>query len=459
MAASKRGGSSRPKNRRTEVPGQALGYGLQYTRLTQILLSAPAGSFCSMEYLDAVAQQHTDGGVRLIQSKSALTANPVSDRAKSLRKTLSNWTTLATESDCDLEKTIFEIYVSRPVGGQLVEAFANACTLEEARLAIMRARDALWGKSPDFALKSTVADEIGPYLERVFNADPACLERIICNFQLTHGSGSLQADIEAVIRTHPVSASKVADIADHMCGVVKRRGDELLESGRPAVIARDAFYGWYTAYLRKVDRDTVLPSRAKAPSEEESRDQLPKIFVQQLDLIGLPFEDKLEAASDYLMAAADRTAWAISGVVDESSFDDLDAALKRSWKNKRRTCGIEHGSKPGQIQGLALYSDCMDFTTPFKPCSRRTTSFRGAFTGWPMTCRSDGTRTLSSSLRSRRPRDDAGPGSAEHPKPGAWRRRALAVLLQLCRSPSGWRSASPADAVLGTAYRAAPGDR
>lgn len=362
MVTSKRGGSSRSKNRRTEVPGQALGYGLQYTRMTQLLLQAPAGSFCSMEFLDDVAQQHADEGTRLIQSKSALTANPVADRAKSLWKTLSNWTTLGVDSEYDLEKTVFEIYVSRPVGGQLVEAFANAHTLEEARAAIAQARDALWGKPPDFALKSAVADEIAPYLERVFNADQTCLERIICNFQLTLGSGSPQADIEAVIRTHPVSATKIADIADHMCGVVKRRVDELLEAGRPAVIARDSFYGWYAAYLRKIDRDTVLPSRAKAPSEEESRGQLPKIFVQQLDLIGMPFEDKLEAASDYLMAAADRTAWAVSGEVDESSFDDLDAALKRSWKNKRRTCGIEHGSKPGEIQGQALYSDCMDFT-------------------------------------------------------------------------------------------------
>lgn len=181
-------------------------------------------------------------------------------------------------------ETVFEIYVSRPVSGQLVEAFANARTPEEARVAIAQARDTLWGQSPDFALKSTVADEIAPYLERVFNADPACLERIICNFQLTHGSGSPQADIEAVIRTHPVSATKVADIADHMCGVVKRRVDELLEAGRPAVIASDAFHDWYTRYLRKVDRDTVLLSRAKPPSEEESRGQLPKIFVQQLDL-------------------------------------------------------------------------------------------------------------------------------------------------------------------------------
>lgn len=366
MTLPKRGRPSRSKNRRTEVPGQALGYGLQYTRMTQLLLEAPAGSFCSMEYLDDVAQQHTDKGTRLIQSKSALTANPVADRAKSLWKTLSNWTTLATDPDFDLEKTVFEIYVSRPVGGQLVKAFANARTLEQAREAIAQARDTLWGKSPDFALKNTVADEIALYLERVFNADQACLERIICNFQLTNGSGSPQADIEAVIRTHPVSPTKIVDIADHMCGVVKRQVDKLLEAGRPAVIARDAFYGWYTSYLRKVDRDTVLLSRAKPPSEEESRSQLPKIFVQQLDIIGLPFEDKLAAVSDYLMAAADRTNWAFSGEVDASSFEDLDAALKRNWKHKRRECGIEHNDKSGDLQGQALYSNCMCLTMPLQ---------------------------------------------------------------------------------------------
>jgi len=363
MATSECRGLPPLKKQKTEVPGQALGYGLQYTRLTQLLFEAPAGSFCSMEYLDDLAQQKEDNGVHLIQSKSALTANPVSDRAKSLWKTLANWTSLATNSDCDLERTVFEIYVSRPVGGQLVEAFSNAHTLEEARIAITHARDTLWGKAPSFALKNTVSAEIAPYLERIFSADQNCVERMICNFQLTFGSGSPQADIEAIIRTHPVSPSRVPDITDHMCGVVKRRIDELLEAGKPAILARDDFQNWYAAYVRKIDRDTVLPCRAKVPTEEELHGQLPKVFVQQLELIGLPFEDKLEAASDYLMAAADRTAWAVSGDVDESSFEDLDATLKRSWKNKQRTCSIEHASKPTEIQGQALYSDCMGFTT------------------------------------------------------------------------------------------------
>lgn len=363
MAKSKGDGSPRGK-RKTEVPGQALGYGLQYTRLTQLLLQAPEGSFCSMEVLDDVAEQHPKKGVRLIQSKSALTANPVSDRAKSLWKTLSNWIEASAAWDLDLERTIFEIFVSRPVGGAIVQSFADADSLEAARAAISQARVELWGEAPDFPLKSEVAEDIAPYVERVFSADCARVAQIIRNFHLTCGSGSPQADVEAIIRSDPVSASKVRDIADHMCGVVKRRVDEQLEAGRPAVIGRDEFAGWYAAFVRKIDRDTVLLSRARMPSEAEARGLMPKVFVQQLEIIGLSFEDKLEAVSDYLMAAADRTEWAVRGEVDETSFDDLDSVLKRNWKNKRRAGSIQHAGKAEDLQGQALYSDCMQLDVP-----------------------------------------------------------------------------------------------
>jgi hypothetical protein len=363
MAKSKGDGSPRGK-RKTEVPGQALGYGLQYTRLTQLLLQAPEGSFCSMEVLDDVAEQHPKKGVRLIQSKSALTANPVSDRAKSLWKTLSNWVEASAAWDIDLEKTMFEIYVSRPVGGAIVQSFADANSLEAARAAISQARVELWGEAPDFPLKSELAEDIAPYVENVLSADFARMAQIIRNFHLTCGSGSPQSDVEAIIRSDPVSASKVRDIADHMCGVVKRRVDEQLEAGRPAVIGRDEFAGWYAAFVRKIDRDTVLLSRARMPSEEEARGLMPKVFVQQLEIIGLSYEDKLEAVSDYLMAAADRTEWAVRGEVDETSFEDLDSVLKRNWKNKRRAGSIQHAGKADDLQGQALYSDCMQLDVP-----------------------------------------------------------------------------------------------
>lgn len=327
-------------------------------------MQAPEGSFCSMEVLDDVAEQHPKKGVRLIQSKSALTANPVSDRAKSLWKTLSNWVEASAAWDIDLEKTMFEIYVSRPVGGAIVQSFADANSLEAARAAISQARVELWGEAPDFPLKSELAEDIAPYVENVLSADCARMAQIIRNFHLTCGSGSPQSDVEAIIRSDPVSASKVRDIADHMCGVVKRRVDEQLEAGRPAVIGRDEFAGWYATFVRKIDRDTVLLSRARMPSEEEARGLMPKVFVQQLEIIGLSYEDKLEAVSDYLMAAADRTEWAVRGEVDETSFEDLDSVLKRNWKNKRRAGSIQHAGKADDLQGQALYSDCMQLDVP-----------------------------------------------------------------------------------------------
>ncbi len=345
--------------RKTEVPGQALGYGLQYTRLLQLLLRAPPGTTCSVEYLDDVAQEGHNSVV-LTQSKSALTANPVADRANSLWKTLSNWVTLAADGGCDPDRTEFEIYVSRPVSGALVDAFSAANTSEAALEALRLARTTLWGKAPKYQQRNQVASGIVTYVDNVLCADHVLAAKVIRNFKLTCSTGSPQADIEAILRTHPISQSKIGDIADHLAGIVKRRVDEMLEKGQPAIISRDGFWLSYTAYVQKVDRELVLQSRANRPSAREARGHLPRVFVQQLDLIGLPFEDKLEAVSDYLMASADRTAWAASGEIDATSFDELDNSLKRSWRNKRLACKVAHSKKAQDEQGLALYAACMD---------------------------------------------------------------------------------------------------
>jgi hypothetical protein len=365
--------------RKTEVPGQALGYSLQFTRLTHMLLEAPEGSVCSLEVLDDVAQEDGAGAVKLVQSKSALTANPAADRAKSLWKTLSNWVELAATPGFKVDKAIFELYVSRSVEGTIVESFSQASTQENARLAIAKARTALWGDSPLFALKTGVAAEISSYVEKVFTADQNLLERLICNFQLTLGSGSPQADLETLVRSHPVSRSKVTDITNYLCGLVKRHVDQLLEVGKPAVIARDEFHEWYSSYVRKIDRETVLLSRASAPSVELSRRYLPDNFIQQLDIIGLSYEEMLEAASDYFMASFDRTDWAARGEVDESSFDELDGVLKRGWKHKQRACGLNFKGRSEQDQGQALYSECMQFAVPVQAMSPPSHFIPGCF--------------------------------------------------------------------------------
>ncbi|MBY4890722.1 hypothetical protein K5Y32_22600 [Pantoea sp. DY-15] len=361
-------GDSQSK-RRTEVPGQALGYSLQFTRLTHLLLQAPAGSFCSLELLDDVAQEDETGEVTLIQSKSALTANPAADRAKSLWKTFSNWLDAASSPDFAEKKIIFELYVSRVVGGRVVESFNKAKTAEDARVALNEARTILWGDAPHFPLRGEVAKEISQYVEKVFAAEERIVIPLICNFQLTLGSGSPHEDLEASVRRHPVSASSVSDICSHLCGKVKRHIDKLLESGRPAVIGRDDFHSWYTSYVQKIDRKMILSSRAQAPSEEVSIGHLPDNFIRQLELIELPFEEQLGAINDYLRASFDRTDWALRGEIDESSLDDLNDVLQRSWVHKQRTCGLLHRGLPAEAQGLLLYSDCMQFNAPVQAMS------------------------------------------------------------------------------------------
>src|SRR5206468_6344410 len=100
-------------------------------------------------------------------------------------------------------------------------------------------------------------------------ADDKLLLPIIANLRLKCGSGSPQADIEAAIRKGPVSEGIIFDIADKLCGWVKRQVDKQLEKGLPAVILREEFHREYRSYVRRVDRDIILKGVAGKPSDAD----------------------------------------------------------------------------------------------------------------------------------------------------------------------------------------------
>ncbi len=109
-----------PSKAPATAPGQLLGYGLQYTRLTAKLLAAAPGTSCAIEVLDDVSETAEDGKTTLVQTKSTLTANPVADRAIPLWKTLANWPRLSQLGFVDPNTTNFKLYVSREVKGDLI---------------------------------------------------------------------------------------------------------------------------------------------------------------------------------------------------------------------------------------------------------------------------------------------------------------------------------------------------
>src|SRR6478736_4398114 len=94
------------------APGQYLGYSLQQLRLCHHLFRVPDGDTVSLEYVDDVAIHRSDGTLLLEQSKSALTGNPATDRAKELWKTFANWADLCAQGTIDGATTDFRLYVT-----------------------------------------------------------------------------------------------------------------------------------------------------------------------------------------------------------------------------------------------------------------------------------------------------------------------------------------------------------
>ena len=75
------------------APGQALGYLLQETVLTNRLLSALPGKSLSLELLEDVAVHQLEAPKELIQSTSTGGNNPIVNGDSKLWKTLYNWIT------------------------------------------------------------------------------------------------------------------------------------------------------------------------------------------------------------------------------------------------------------------------------------------------------------------------------------------------------------------------------
>jgi hypothetical protein len=130
------------KQKSKSVAGPALGYFLQETKMTEMLVKANEGELVSLEVLDDLAVESQDGHQTLVQSKSALITNPLSDRAIPFWKTLANWAE-ALDGGLDLSKLRLVIYVSNPRTGKIAEAFHQASRLSEASAPVMQPRRCL----------------------------------------------------------------------------------------------------------------------------------------------------------------------------------------------------------------------------------------------------------------------------------------------------------------------------
>jgi hypothetical protein len=358
----KRVRSKTTRRKSSQVPGQYLGFSLQATRVLVRLLEAREADWCvSLECFDDVGVETPAGLTIAEQTKSTHGKNPVDDRAPDLWKTFANWLDAIECGDLQLGKTTFEIYVSQPKVGRIVSSFSAANTADEAQSAIASAKRALWGEAPAFPRKDRVPKNIADYVSRVFDADESKLTQVVQSFTYSCGTGSPQDDLKSLFSKALIPTESIEDVIKYAMGWVKEKTDILLEKGKPAIVSVNEFRLSVVSFVTRLNYRRILTTFARDPSPSEIQSNLDlRTYVRQLELIESDDIDKIRAVTDYLKASSDRTQWSKKGLVHDSSFDEFEEGLVRTWSNLKRKVDIQVATSDAVKRGSYLYSECSE---------------------------------------------------------------------------------------------------
>lgn len=343
------------------APGQYLGYSLQTTRFLVHLLEAESDWTISLEAFEDIGVEKNNNEKIAEQDKSTLENNPISNRAVDLWKTFSNWVNSVKSGELKTESTQFVLYVSNPKTGTVIESFSKAKSSAEAHSAFLEAKKELFGSIFPVNSEPKLSDSIKPFVENFFKSDEDIVCGIIEHFYLECGSGSPQQDLkEKFAKTLMFLADENINVAlDYALGWVKEQIDRKLEQKKPASVTTREFRTAMASFIQKYNCRAILKTFAGLPSHSKIQENLRvRAYVRQLDIIDADDEQKIKAVKDYLQASFDRTEWSVRGLVHESSFDEFEDVLERTWDSYRRKTDIFLTGHSSIEKGKYLYSEC-----------------------------------------------------------------------------------------------------
>lgn len=339
------------------APGIYLGFGLQPVRLCYYLLHVSPEDYVSIEHAEDIAIHRPSGDTVLEQTKSALSHNPVANWADDLWKTFANWVTGIESGVVRPETTQFRIYVCPRRSGNFVQLLSDAHTDAAADAAVALITRSLNAK----AQKSNPV--VAPYIQKLLALDLSPRRLLIKNFTFE----SADDDPVQVLRV-PVGITVSPQMVDACChyaiGKAKEEADQLIRARRPALIHAGQFQTQFRAFVHKHDLSGMLATIAAPGLEEVTRliSESPT-FVRQLDLIDVPIEQRLRAASDYLRATASKTQWAELGQIVGESLEELDNDLVRRHELIGGELKDIQRSLTPKVRGRTLFFRCLQFTT------------------------------------------------------------------------------------------------
>lgn len=253
------------------MPGQALGFSLQYTKMAALLAGLDDNE-ATVEYegLDDLTVRYSTGKVELWQLKSALASNPQADRSVELWKALANWSAILENKTLDYVKNevFFYFCVTNEVKkGNIAQAFDDAKTDQEISSSLEAAKNILLQAGQDVTTVSTI----------FLNSPLAIQKYIIRNFSLEISSQGVYQEMNQFVKFF--ADSRHEDILDHAFGWVKRKVDSLIIKKAPAIILVKDFISEMRAYVRKYAERNVLKSVAPQIIDANEQKKLEQFFL------------------------------------------------------------------------------------------------------------------------------------------------------------------------------------
>lgn len=322
----------------THAIGQLQGYMLQVRHMLFELISLD-DTTVSIEDLDDVAILATDGSVVVEQIKSVTSHyNPTTNRSIVFWKTLYNWYNYILNEKLVFDKTSFRMVVMSSHGletGNIILEFSNALTEETAKNALHAAKISIWGK--DDTLKSEIPVSYGRYLDVLFSTDnEEIVVKIIVKFILDVHENDYDDKLLKKFHTQTINTEFADSLFIYMLGWVTDTINGYTKMGLPAVIKSLDYRNALVTQNRLYDQRQSIPALSCGIASNVAREEVESqdVYIQQLDFIELGFDDKLEAASDYLRTKAETIIRADKGLFAPQSLQDYNDRIYRLWKNK-----------------------------------------------------------------------------------------------------------------------------
>nr|WP_092067919.1 hypothetical protein [Dendrosporobacter quercicolus]NSL46843.1 hypothetical protein [Dendrosporobacter quercicolus DSM 1736]SDL66240.1 hypothetical protein SAMN04488502_101489 [Dendrosporobacter quercicolus] len=339
---------------KTHAVGQLQGYMLQVRHMLFELISLE-DIVVSVEKIDDVAIESPDESVIAEQLKSVTSdGNPATDRSVVFWKTLYNWFEYVRNGSLVLDKTIFRMVVvsnHELEVGDIAGQFHSASTKEEAQKALSAARLNIWGK--DDVLRNSIPASYGQYLEVLFSPNnEELVSQIVSKIILDIHENDYDEKLMKKFNRQSIPTEFADSLFEYMLGWVTNKVNDYSKQGLPAVITSMDFRNALVAQNRMYDQRNSIPALSREITSDEARIEVENqdVYIQQLDLIQMDFDDKLAAASDYLRTKAETTIRAEKGlfIPQSSQEQDYNDRICRLWNNKRK-----------QVLLLPFYSDVM----------------------------------------------------------------------------------------------------